>query len=154
LSIFSDNTQALAALQQDPQSAIERVGDYDIAFHYGGEPIMQPGIARTVGVSVHRNLEPVVAEAALEVPQGWTVQPAEDAFEQKRFTIRADQLSDNNYVKVTAKVPEGKLDAQYLFLAPEEVAGYPCGVLVDRCPNCGARVEYCICPDPGTGGSK
>jgi len=145
ISRFSDNTQALAVLQQDPQSAIERAGNYDIALHYGGEPIMQPGIARTVGVSVCRNLEPVAAQIELEVPRGWMVQPAEDSFGQKRFTIRADQLSDDNYVRVTAKVPEGELSAQYIFLPPEEVAGYPCGVLVERCPRCGARIECCIC---------
>ena len=154
ISCFSDNTQALAALQQDPQSAIERVGDYDVALHYGGEPVMRTGIERTVGVSVRHNLAPVAAQVELEVPRGWTVQPAEHAFGQKRFTIRADQLSDDNYVKVTAKVPEDKLDAEYLFLAPEEQAGYPCGVLVERCPDCGARIECCVCPQQRAGESK
>ena len=145
LSVFSDNTQALAALRQDPQSTIETVDGYDIALHYGGEPVLQPGIARTVGLSVCRNDQPVNADARLAVPENWSVQPAPDAFGQKRFTLRANEVCQQNYLIVTVTVPEGELSAQYLVLSPEQVRGWPSNENVGHCPKCCARVECCIC---------
>ncbi len=145
LTLLSDNTRALMALQQDPQSAIETVEGYDIALHYGGEPVLRPGVARTVGVSVRRDGEPVAAEVELRGPDDWTIRPAAEALGRQRFTLCAEEVANENYVSVVARVGDNELRARYLLLGPGAAPGYACGVQVPRCPNCQARLESCIC---------
>lgn len=145
LSLLFDNHRALAALQQDFQSAIETLDGYDITLHYGGEPVLWPGIAKTVGVSVRRDDLPVKAQASLQVPAGWSVELAPEAFGQQRFTLQAEEVDDKNYLTVTVQLPEGECSAQYLILGPAAATGYPCGENVERCPYCHARLESCIC---------
>jgi len=146
LSLLCDNRRAVVALEQDPQSTIETVEGYDIALHYGGEPVLRPGIAKTVGVSVRRDDQPVSAEAQLQAPVGWSVEPAGAAFGQQRFTLYADEVADDNYLTVKVRLPEGERSAEYLILGPAGAPGYPCGENVERCPRCNARLESCICP--------
>ncbi len=145
LTLLSDNTRPLMALAQDPQSTIETVDGLDVALHYCGEPVLRPGIGKTVGISVRRDGEPVVAEVDLQGPEDWTIQPAPEALGQQRFTLCAQEVADENYVTVVARVGDDELRASYLLLGPGAAPGYACGVQVPRCPNCQARLESCIC---------
>ncbi len=147
LPLLFDNRQALAALQQDFQSAIETVDGYDIALHYGGEPVLRPGIAKTVGVSVRQHDQPVAAPASLQAPAGWSVEPAPEAFGQQRFTLQAEEVEDKNYLVAIVQLPGGNCSTRYLILGPGEAQGYPCRNNVETCPRCGARVECCICTE-------
>ena len=140
-----DNTRALMALSQDPQSTIETVEGYDIALHYGGEPVLRPGIAKTVGVSVRRDGQPIRAEAALSGPDGWSITAAGEMLGQQRFTLRAESVADNNTLTASVTVDGRRLSAEYLMLGPGAAPGFPCGVNVERCPKCHARIESCIC---------
>ncbi len=44
--------QAVAAREQDIHAAVAVAGRHEVVFHYGGEPVLRPGIAREVSVSV------------------------------------------------------------------------------------------------------
>ena len=145
LTLLHDNTRALLALQQDPQSTIETVGGYDIALHYCGEPVLRPGIGKTVGVSVRWDDEPVAAEAELFAPAGWSVEPTAEAFGQKRFRLYAEEVADYSYLTAQVTVDGAELPADFLILGPGGAPGHPCGVQVPRCPECQARLESCIC---------
>ena len=145
LSLLQANERALAALKQDFQSAIATVESYDIALHYGGEPVLRPGIAKTVGVSVMREDEPVEGAVTIEAPRKWQVEPAADALGQKRFTLVADAVPDRSRLRVTAALPIGERTAEYVMLGPGEAQGYPCSTNVPTCPRCHARKENCLC---------
>lgn len=145
LTLLSDNTRALKALDQDPQSTIETVDGYGISLHYGGEPVLRPGIGKIVGVSVRQDLDPVCADVAITVPLGWDVEAIEDALGQKRFRIVADEVADNNEITVTVSVDGKDLSADYLMLGPGAAPGFPSGVQVETCPVCHARIDSCIC---------
>jgi ADP-ribosylglycohydrolase len=145
LSSLFDNSRALLALDQDPQSAITAVDGYQVALHYGGEPVLHPGIARTVGVSVRRDGQIVEAEVALQAPEGWTVEPAEEMLGRKQFALRAHTVADENRLVARVTVDGHQLQADYLMLGPGAAPGFPCGVNVPRCPECHARLQSCIC---------
>ena len=145
LSLLSRNEKALLALSRDPQSAITQVEGYDIALHYGGEPVLRPGIAKTIGVSVRKDDAPVATRITLEAPDGWQVETGDELLGQQRFRLRADMVADRNRVVVTAEVEGRTLQADYAMLGPGEAKGYPCGENVPTCPKCHARVEACIC---------
>jgi hypothetical protein len=102
-------------------------------------------MAKTVGVSVRRDGRSVPAEAALSGPEGWSIAPAGGMLGQQRFTLRAESVADNSTVTASVTVDGRQLSAQYLMLGPGAAPGFPCGVNVERCPHCHARIESCIC---------
>jgi len=149
LSVLFRNHRALPAIDRDPMSAIERVSGRDLALHYHGEPVLRPGIDKTVSISASHDDTPLsVSRVELAVPDGWT---AEQTFVRQgcwHFRLRADEVADRNAIAVAAHTPEIELSASFTILGPGEAQGYPCNVNVPKCPRCGARKEGCICPTP------
>ena len=148
LSGLFRNELARRALARDPMSAIERVEGHEITFHYNGEPVLRPGIAKTVACSLSRNEAPVsFARGQLAVPDGWTIEPLNEHRGRQRFSLRTDaQVADRNEITITAHLDEGPISATFTMLGPGEAVGYPCNVNVPRCPTCGARKDACVCP--------
>jgi len=127
---------AAAARSQDIHMGVELVAGREVALHYGGEPILRPGIARDVAVTVDGREVP----AALTAPAGWTVERLGAA----RFRLySADPVADRNAVTVEVA---GVGAARFAILGPGEAKGFPAGDNVAKCPTCQARAEACICP--------
>lgn len=145
LSLLSRNEKAKTALRQDVLAAVAQDGDLEITLHYHGEPVLQPGTKRTIGISLQKAGEPVQGEVKLNLPQGWQVTPAADMFGQKRFIIFAAKVPGRNTVEVEVTLPEGARRAKFVILGPDEAKGFPGGGKVPRCPKCRARLEACIC---------
>ena len=130
------NEQALAARARDVHVAVELCDGNEVAFHYGGEPVLRPGIGREVWVTVEGDAAP---EADLDVPEGWTCQRLGPA----RFRLLSPQpVADRNAVTVRL-AGGGAVD--FTVLGPGEAKGFPAGDNVPKCPHCRARVEACIC---------
>ncbi len=149
LSILHDNRRAQAALLRDPQSAIEVAEGFEVALHYGGEPVLRPGVAKTVGVSVRRQERPDVlldVQVQVEGPQGWAIEPTPQALGQRRFTLYAEGVDPRNHLNVTVQLPCGSRRFQFLMLGPEQARGMSCTEQVPTCPHCHARLSACICP--------
>ena len=147
LSVLFRNDRALLALARDPMSAIERVDGTHLALHYHGEPVLRPGIAKTVSVSLARDDEAVaVQRAEIAAPDGWSVEQVGVEQGRWRFALRADEVADRGELSVTAHSAQGSVSAAFTMLGPGEAQGYPCNVNVPRCDKCGARKEACVCP--------
>ncbi len=145
ISILSRNEAALIALRRDPQSAIATVNGYDVAFHYGGEPVIRPGVQKRVGISVSRNDIPVDCAIKLRPPLGWLSRRLGTTMNQARFGLSADCPQDINEVEVTVLVGRRSLRCAFIMLGPGEAKGYPCGQNVPTCPRCHARAQSCVC---------
>jgi hypothetical protein len=126
-------------------SAIERVEGYDIALHYCGEPVLRPGIAKTMAFSVTRDDLPIpFKQCQIAVPEGWRMEPLDEHRGHYRFTLRAEDAANRNQIGI--RIFGGPiLDANFTLLGPGEATGYPCNVNVPRCDKCGARKEACVC---------
>jgi len=136
LTLLHRNALALEARAQDVHMGVELLGDTEVCFHYGGEPVLRPGVGREVSVSVPGQGD---VEVELTVPAGWTCARRGPA----RFLIASDgPVADRN--TVTVKLAEGTVD--FVVLGPGEAKGFPAGENVEICPTCWARVEACICP--------
>lgn len=129
---------AMAARAQDIHAATALVGGCEVTLHYGGEPVLWPGIARQMWVSVAGRPEP---EIQLALPAGWTCRKLGPA----RFEVFcAGPVADRNVVSVRlAGGPAGAAD--FTVLGPGEAKGFAAGNNVKTCPKCHARVEACIC---------
>ena len=147
LSVLFRNDRALLALARDPLAAIERVDDCDLAFHYHGEPVLRPGLTKTVSVSVTEgDVALCIQRAALAAPDGWSVERLGVDQGRWRFALRADDVADRNELSVTVSTAESTLTAAFTLLGPGGAQGYPCNVNVPKCDVCHARKESCICP--------
>ncbi|MGC9317334.1 MAG: ADP-ribosylglycohydrolase family protein [Armatimonadota bacterium] len=144
---LSDCRLALQALEQDPQSAIETVEGYEIALHYNGEPVMRPGISRTLEVSARRDGVPVECDATLIAPGGWRVSDQGVASGRRRFQVVADEVGGRAEVTAAVRIDGRALEASYPMLGPDEAPGFPCATGVETCPECTARAAACICPE-------
>ena len=126
---------AVAARAQDIHMGVEVVDGREVALHYGGEPVLRPGIGKEVYVTVDGAPEHV----DLTVPKGWTAERRGPA----RFLLASGgPVADRNRVAVTL---DGGRSVPFTVLGPREAKGFPAGDNVAKCPTCQARVEACIC---------
>jgi len=129
------NDLAREALVQDIHAGVELCGGKEVAFHYGGEPVLRPGVGKDVRVTVAGKEKQV----ELEAPAGWTC----TRLGQAKFRLFCKgPVTDRGKVKVTL----GQESVEFTILGPGEAKGFPAGGNVAKCPRCQARVEACICP--------
>jgi hypothetical protein len=135
LSRLFRNDLARAAGAQDIHASIELVGGNEVALHFGGEPVLRPGIAREVSVTVGDDCAPKVE---LTAPKGWTC----ERLGPNRFRLESSgAIADRN--TLTVKFAGGS--AGFTMLGPGEAKGFAAGDNVEMCPECRARIEACIC---------
>ena len=145
VSVLCSNEMATQALMQDPMSAVERRDGIDIWFHYGGEPVVRPGISKNVGMHLEKDGKPVDGSISIIVPRNWTVNRASDNFGQKRFALFADKASDRNEMRVKVNTGSKKIEASFMMLGPGEAKGYPVNAQAGNCPKCGGWPGSCLC---------
>ncbi len=132
------NEKAIEVLTQDNHMGVESCGGHTIELHYGGEPVLRPGIGREVWVSADGEPAP---KAAVVVPEGWRC----ESLGRGRFRLlNTGPIAGRNTLTVT--VPSVGI-AAFTMLGPEEARGFAAGDNVEKCPKCQARVEACICAD-------
>lgn len=151
VSLLHRNRLALAALRRDVQAATVPADDgIEITLHYHGGPVIRPGVAKDLSVSVERNGEPVAAtpnNVGLTVPIRWSVSPCPAPWGGVGFAIFAPEAADRTTLTAHVFVDHKRYSAEFLILGPGEAQGYPCGANVPGCERCRARIEACICDD-------
>ncbi|MCC6581390.1 MAG: ADP-ribosylglycohydrolase family protein [Phycisphaeraceae bacterium] len=136
LTRLFQNQLARESLQQDIHVGIERMGNQEVAFHYGGEPVLWPGIGREVWVTIDGDDQQRVE---INVPHSWKVERLGAA----RFHIIHDgSVEDQNQIEV--RTSDGQ-SVVFTMLGPGAAQGFPAGDNVRACPRCGARIEACFC---------
>ena len=135
LSLLFNNEGLRSLIGFDSQSSVESVGDFQMAFHYGGEPVLRPGIGRVFGVSLWRDWEPIdIAEAEIDitVPAGWKLESATQQANQHRFGVIANQTGDRNLVDVTVSIHGVSKRLSFVVLGPDAVRSIPASTSAPR----------------------
>ena len=145
LSLLFRNEKAIASLRRDIYSSVAVCSDFEIRFHYNGEPVMSPGIERIFGISVEKDNIPVDSEIDVKVPEGWTVSKTKKSAGYYDISIFAQQVENSNTISVALKLQGEEHNTEFTILGPGEAKGFPSGANVATCPDCGARKESCIC---------
>ncbi|HUS48310.1 MAG TPA: ADP-ribosylglycohydrolase family protein [Phycisphaerae bacterium] len=131
------NEAAIRARARDVHAAVELCDGREVWLHYGGEPVLRPGVAREVWVTLSDDDRPSVEITA---PDGWTCTRLAD----NRFRLACDgDVADANTLTVR---PAAGGSVDFTMLGPGQAKGYPAGHNVPECLTCRARVEACICP--------
>jgi ADP-ribosylglycohydrolase len=129
------NDLAREVVKQDIHAGVELLGGKEMWLHYGGEPVLWPGIGKNVEISTVPGPTPAVD---LSVPDGWKC----DRLGPTRFRLLAQQAVDGRNI-ISVAVNGAKVD--FVILGPDEAQGYEAGANVPSCPTCHARVEACMC---------
>ena len=141
LSLLFRNQQAVAAACQDLRAAVARDGDLEIALHYHGDPVLFPGVARTVSVGCRRLGRDLRAQVSVETPAGWQVRAtASDAFEVTPPTFDGVQR-----LRVTVSVEGEARQADFAVLSASAATGFPSATNIAYCPVCEGRKGSCLC---------
>lgn len=130
------NELAREALKQDIHAGVERCGNRDVWFHYGGEPVLRPGIGKDVEVSVVPGPMPPLD---LHVPDRWECTRLGPA----RFHLLAPEEAINGQNLISVAI--GGERVGFVILGPAEAKGFEAGGNVASCPRCRARIEACMC---------
>ena len=146
-SLLFRNEGATAALSQDVHAAVMADGDLEVILHYGGEPVLWPGIARTWSVSLRSGETSVEGTAKVQAPRGWQVSPVKKEGARHRFEVQAQKVPARNTIVVSGRASGRSYKASFTVLGPEEAKGYRAGDNVPVCPRCWAWEGACICED-------
>jgi len=145
-SLLARNELALKALSRDVHAGTAPSrGGVEITLHYHGEPVLRPGIAKTVSISLERDDEPIEADVQLSGPRAWRIERDGTRDGRARFELLAEEVEDRNTISARASAAGEVHEAEFVMLGPGEAKGYPCGQNVAGCPKCHARREACIC---------
>jgi ADP-ribosylglycohydrolase len=139
-SLLVRNSLARKVLKTDPLSAILVRKGLKIQMLYNGDPVLLPGIAKTVDVAVSKGEIPVGAQVRLNVPKGWIVREQNGSFE-----LFAEKVADRNFVVAEVSLEGKKTAAEFMFFGPGEAKGWEVGTNVEKCPVCWGRIEHCLC---------
>lgn len=133
--------EAAAALVQDVRAAVARERDLEIALHYGGGPVLHPGIGRRIWVDCRRGGLRVECAVSLGVPAGWAVR----ALGAGAFEVVADAVADSNTITMSVEFGGTSYSAAFTVLGPGAAKGFPCAANIEKCPVCHGRLGSCIC---------
>ncbi|MCK4283561.1 MAG: ADP-ribosylglycohydrolase family protein [Candidatus Brocadiae bacterium] len=143
VSLLFRSEKARAALRQDIHAAVALDSGLEITLHYGGEPVLHPGVARLFRVSLTRDGEAAREPVELIAPAGWAVEPVECAGCRPAFEVTAPDPEPLNDLEVV--VSGGTHRAAFRILGPQEATGYPATKNLPQCPTCQGLEGYCIC---------
>ncbi len=125
LSLLFHNEKAQELLTFDIHSAVENVGDFEIIFHYGGEPVLYPGIEKEFEVSVRKKgkmVEPSIKQ--VKGTAGWEISTLGSTNGRYRFSVFAKTVKNHNSIELTL---ENETKVSFTILGPGEIKAIPAG---------------------------
>jgi ADP-ribosylglycohydrolase len=137
LSRFFRAELAHAAGKQDCYAAVELLGGRELWLHYGGDPVLRPGITRDLSFT---SPDGELTQVELAVPADWSCERLSPT--QFRIGCEGDVPGRN---VMTATV-DGQ-SATFTILGPEEAKGFGAGINVEYCKGCWTRIEACMCDE-------
>jgi len=144
VGLLMRNEAAREALARDVHAAVAVDGALEITFHYGGDPVLYPGVRRVVRVSLRREGRAVELPVELDTPPGWQARPL-DGDGPAAFEVVTSDPEPRNDVGVLVTDGERTHRATFRVLGPQEARGYPATQNLPRCPKCQGLEGYCIC---------
>jgi hypothetical protein len=127
-SLLFRNERVRGLVHFDVESAVFGIGDTQVVFHYGGPPVLRPGIERVFEVSFMRDWRAVTTEgidARLEAPASWSMESDGADRGRYRFKVLASRVEDRNSLRLEVKEAEGVAEFEVVVLGPNAVRPIP-----------------------------
>jgi len=125
VSMMFQNEKVRDLLTFDNQSAVENIGDTEVVFHYGGEPVLYPGIERMFEISTKKAGKVIEPDAEVRGPSGWKISsPVTERFRCK-FSVLADNVENQNSLELTVKLDGKTHKVNFTVLGPGGIKAIP-----------------------------
>jgi len=127
-SLLFANEKVRTLLTFDIHSSVEQVGELQVVFHYGGEPVLRPGVERVIEVSFMREWQPVdpkVASVELKVPASFTVTKEGVTGGRYKYRIVAESVGKQELIELIVKVGGMTERLGFTILGPAAVRSIP-----------------------------
>lgn len=125
LSLLFRNEKTRYLLAFDNNCAVENADGVEIALHYGGEPVLYPGIEKTLDVSVRKDGSAAMPEIEIRAPAGWSVSKPEKVQGLGRFSVSAKTVENKNTLEITVKAEGKTAKANFTLLGPGAIKSLP-----------------------------
>lgn len=124
-SLLYRNENVRKLFSYDDHSAVESIGPLEVTFHYGGEPVLYPGIGRTFMVSLKKDGRTPKGELEISGPPGWEISKPTLEDDRHSFQVLARQVEHRNSMGVVVKLDDEKHIVSFTVLGPGAIKGIP-----------------------------
>jgi len=124
LSSLYRNENVMELLTFDNHCSVENVDGVEVIFHYGGEPVLYPGIMRVFKVSLKTG-EKTVESLEVRGPTEWKISKPVLEDGRYRFEVLAKQVKERNRIEVVIKLDNQLCKADFTILGLSEIRGIP-----------------------------
>jgi len=128
ISIISNNEKIRDLLTFDIHSSVENIGDLDVIFHYGGEPVVHPGIKKLFEISFAKRFKPVRLEGAkvkIKAPSEWILSDIKEEDGRFKFNVYAKKVEKTNSIEIEIKIKDKIEKLKFTVLGPDAVVQIP-----------------------------
>jgi len=135
LSLLFENEMVRDLLTFDSHCSVEDVGNVQVAFHYGGDPVLRPSISRIFEVSLGRAWRPIDASTAsigIRVPSGWQVSTPKIEGNRYKFNVLAEAVEARNVIELTLVVGQKSEKLDFTILGPSAIRSIPASTHAPR----------------------
>jgi ADP-ribosylglycohydrolase len=128
LSILFNNEKIRNLLTFDINTSVENIGDLQIIFHYGGEPVIYQGIKKFFEISFAKNFKPVKLESPeikVKTPSEWILSDIKEENGRFKFNIYAKKVEKTNFIEIDIKINDKIEKLKFTVLGPEAIIEVP-----------------------------
>jgi len=125
LSLLHRNENVRDLLSFDDHCAVENIDDLEAIFHYGGEPVLHPGIRRVFKVTLKRDGKTVEGDLQVKEPSVWEISGPILEDGRYKFDVLAKQVENRNRIEVAIKLDDKMYKVNFTILGPGGVKGIP-----------------------------
>ena len=132
LSLLFQKEEINDLLTFDIHSSVEKIGEYEIIFHYGGEPVLYSGIEKRFEVSIRKNKKEIEIEnIEVKGPSDWKISKLEYKNGKYVFTVFCENMKKTSKIDIVFNLEGGKT-VSFTLLSPEEVKIIPASTFAPK----------------------
>jgi len=132
LSLLFRNEKSRKALLNDIHSSREKLGDYDLIFHYYGEPTIMKEIEKLLGISILKDGKSVgiarIITIDVNLPEGWKRVDLESPGDERQFTVLTDNPEERNEIGVKVRIDDKVYETSFVLLDKDKIKPIPATV--------------------------
>lgn len=128
LSLLFENEKIRNLLTFDIHSSVENIGDLQVVFHYGGKPVIYPGIEKLFEISFRKNFQEVKIEnieIKVKGPTDWKISNIKMENGRFKFKVYTKKVEKSNILEIEIKKKNIIKKLQFTVLGSEGIPLVP-----------------------------
>jgi len=124
-SLMFRNDKVRSLFTFDNHCGVENIDGIEVAFHYGGEPVLYPNIEKVFEISVKKERKFIEPEIEIRGPEEWSISKPVKENNKSKFSILAEKVENRNTVEIALKLEGKTRKVNFTILGPGGIKGIP-----------------------------